>query len=84
MKPPLTGKTHSSAGLTERVTEAAAAVKVQPLAVLHHGEQLNFLGAEPRFTYKKKSKLAPNLLFSVHVTAEESVLAVPFARLPEP
>jgi len=33
-----------------RLTKAAAAVKATPLIVLHDGQQLHFLGGEPRFT----------------------------------
>jgi hypothetical protein len=39
-----------------RLTRAAAAVKAQPLIILHDGEQLHFLGGEPSFTGIKKGK----------------------------
>jgi hypothetical protein len=35
-----------------RLTKTAASVKATPLLILHDGERLHFLGAEPSFTRK--------------------------------
>ncbi len=40
-----------------RLTKAAAAVKAQPLIILHDDEQLHFLGGEPSFTGTKKGRV---------------------------
>ena len=37
-----------------RLTKAAAAVKAQPLIILHDGEALHFLAGEPSFTRKRR------------------------------
>lgn len=48
------GDSGFTSGEMARLTKAAAAVKAQPLIILHDGQQLHFLGGEAAFTKTRK------------------------------